>query len=188
MADILSKEGIIADEEKGIVRFGLESLEGNLLGIVLTLAVGFCFNRIGDALFLWLLLFPLRKNAGGFHASTKTRCLVLSASMLILSFTLFTAFDCTIVLHGTSALITGWIIWMLSPMDNPAKELDEIEQKVYRMRSRIILISESMILVLAICFQWEMLIRSIAMTFFIVCTSLVMGKVEFRESKINRPK
>lgn len=66
MADSLSKEGIIADEEKGIVQFGLESQEGNLLGIVLTLAVGFCFNLVGDALLLWLLLFPLRKNAGGF--------------------------------------------------------------------------------------------------------------------------
>lgn len=40
MADSLSKEGIISDEEKEIVRFGLESLEGNLLGIILTLIIG----------------------------------------------------------------------------------------------------------------------------------------------------
>lgn len=38
--DSLSKEGIISDEEKEIVRFGLESLEGNLLGIILTLIIG----------------------------------------------------------------------------------------------------------------------------------------------------
>ena len=36
----ISKEGIISDEEKEIVRFGLESLEGNLLGIILTLIIG----------------------------------------------------------------------------------------------------------------------------------------------------
>lgn len=45
MADSLSKEGIISDEEKEIVRFGLESLEGNLLGIILTLIIGIFFSK-----------------------------------------------------------------------------------------------------------------------------------------------
>lgn len=50
MVDSLSKEGIIADEEREIVRFGLESLEGNMLGIVLTLTVGICFKRVEERL------------------------------------------------------------------------------------------------------------------------------------------
>ena len=74
MVDSLSKEGIIADEEREIVRFGLESLEGNMLGIVLTLTVGICFKRVEEAMLLWLWLFPLRKNAGGYHAETKGKC------------------------------------------------------------------------------------------------------------------
>lgn len=178
MANSLSSEGIIKNEEIEIVRFGLESLGGNLLGIVLTLTIGFCFNRIGDALFLWILLFPLRKNAGGFHASTKTGCYLVSALMLLLSFTFFTAFDCTIIVYESSVLITGWIIWMLAPMGNPSKELDEVEHKIYKIRSRSILALEGIIFLLALCFKWSILVRSISMTFFLVSISLLMGAIK----------
>ena len=44
IADFLFKGGNITDEEKEIICFGLESLEGNLLGIGLTLIVGICFR------------------------------------------------------------------------------------------------------------------------------------------------
>ncbi len=78
LTNMLVSEEIISNEEKEIVRFGLESICGNLVGMVLTMVIGICFKHIGEAVFLWLLLFPLRKNAGGFHASTKTHCFITS--------------------------------------------------------------------------------------------------------------
>lgn len=77
IADFLFKGGNITDEEKEIICFGLESLEGNLLGIGLTLIVGICFRQVREAILLWWLLFPLRKNAGGYHAKTKTKCMLI---------------------------------------------------------------------------------------------------------------
>lgn len=175
MANSLSNEGIIADEEKEIVRFGLENLCGNLLGFVMTLTIGFCFHRIQDALILWLALFPLRKNVGGFHASTKTRCFLISAFMMLLSFEIYTALSCTNILYGTSVLITGGIIWILAPVDNLSKKLDAVEYKIYRIRGRKILALESILFMSALCFKWEIVVRSIAMTFFLVSLSLLMG-------------
>lgn len=58
IADFLFKGGNITDEEKEIICFGLESLEGNLLGIGLTLIVGMCFRQVREAILLWWLLFP----------------------------------------------------------------------------------------------------------------------------------
>ena len=48
IADFLFKGGNITDEEKEIICFGLESLEGNLLGIGLTLIVGMCFRQVRE--------------------------------------------------------------------------------------------------------------------------------------------
>ena len=114
MVDSLSKEGIIADEEREIVRFGLESLEGNMLGIVLTLTVGICFKRVEEAMLLWLWLFPLRKNAGGYHAETKGKCFFISAAMLIAAFVLFTVFEHTIVFYMICNTVAGCVIWIVS--------------------------------------------------------------------------
>lgn len=174
----LFSEGIISDEDMEIVRFGLESLIGNLLGIVLTLTVGICFKRVGEALLLWPLLFLLRKNAGGYHAATKKRCLLISVVMLVMCFTFFSMISHTMISYVICAIVTGCIIWLLAPVDNLSKKLDDVEHKVYKMRSRIILGVEGAALALVMYFKlfnWEIVARSVCMTFFVVSISLLMG-------------
>lgn len=183
MVTSLVAEGIITDEEKEIVRFGLESLAGNLLSFVMTLVIGFCFRQIECALLLWLLLFPLRKNAGGFHASTKTKCFLVSAFMILLAFSIHVLPNRINILCGISIFITGYIIWVLAPVDNPSKKLDAIEHKVYRIRSRSILVLESTLLVLAFYFKWEIVIQSITSTFFLVSLSLIMGTIKSQQNR-----
>lgn len=182
MTDSLSREGIITDEEREIVRFGLESLEGDLLGFGLTLAVGICFKQVGEALLLWLLLFPLRKNAGGYHAATKMRCLFISAVMLIIAFMVFAVLEHTMIFYGICAMVAGCVIWGLAPVDNPSKKLDAIENKVYRRRTRIALGAEGVIFVLALLFKWEMAIKSVCMAFSVVSISLLAGVIELKIS------
>ncbi len=187
MAESFYKGGIITDEEKEVIRFGLESLEGNLLGVGLTLAVGICFKQVGEALLLWLLLFPLRKNAGGYHAATKTRCLFVSAVILIAAFMIFAVFERTLIFYGICAMIAGCVIWVLAPVDNPSKQLDAVECKVYRRRTRIVLGTESVIFIFALLFKWEITIRSVCMAFSMVAISLLTGTVELAISnKIKR--
>ncbi len=183
IANSLAAEEIITDKEKEIVQFGLESLEGNLLGFVMTLTIGFCFHQIECALLLWLLLFPLRKNAGGFHAPTKTKCFLLSAFMLLLTFSIYVLPNCINILYGISIFITGYIIWILAPVDNPSKPLGAAEHKVYRIRSRNILALESTFLVLAFYFKWEIAVKSIASTFFLVSLSLIMGTIKSQQNR-----
>ena len=180
MADSLSKEGIIVDEEREIVRFGLESLEGNMLGIVLTLTVGICFKQVKEAMFLWLWLFPLRKNAGGYHATTKVKCFFISAVMLILAFVLFTVFENTMVFYGICATVAGCAIWALAPVDNLVKRLDVLEHRIYQKRTRIVLGLEEVMFGVALFCKWEMVVRSIGMTFFIVTISLFMGTIKLK--------
>lgn len=178
MADYFSNEGIITDEEKEIVQFGLESMGGNLLGFTMTSVIGFFFHQIGCALLVWLLLFPLRKNAGGFHASTRIRCFFLSASMMFLAFAIYSISNSSNVFYGLSVLVTGCIIWLLVPVDNLSKKLDEVEHKIYRIRSRKILALEGIFFLAAVWFEWKTVVRSTAMTFFLVGMSLVMGAVK----------
>ncbi len=175
LINTFSQEGIISDEEREIVQFGLESIEGNLVGVFLTLVVGILFKHTKDALFLYLLLFPLRKSAGGFHATTKARCFITSAIVLGISFAFFSVFDHAAIFYWICVIVLGCIIWILAPVDNPSKKFDAVDQSVYRMRSRVVLGVESIIFVIAFHFKWETVIRSVSMTFFIVSISLLMG-------------
>lgn len=185
IADFLFKGGNITDEEKEIICFGLESLEGNLLGIGLTLIVGMCFRQVREAILLWWPLFPLRKNAGGYHAKTKTKCMLISLIILIIAFMFFSAFECTVIFCVVCVMITGCVIWILSPVDNPSKELDVVEHKVYRRRTRLVLVVEGSILLLALYFQLDFVTKSIVIAYFIVSVSLLMGLISNKSKQIS---
>jgi len=178
LTDSFSREGIISEEDKEIVQFGLESLSGNLLGIVLILAIGIGFGHILEAILLWIFWFFLRKNAGGFHAKTKMGCLLTSSVMLVLSFMIFVSHSNSVMFYTICVFINGGIIWLISPVDNSIKQLDLMEQKAYQSRSRIILIVEEIIWGVGTWLRIDAIMKSIVMALFIVGISLVLGRVK----------
>lgn len=183
LTDILEKEEIISDEEKEIVQFGLESLGGNLLGIILTLVVGVCFQQVREALLLWFLLFPLRKNAGGFHAKTKVRCFLSSTVTIIVSMVCIQQIRWTETENILITVISAVVIWIMAPVENGNKRLDSVEYRVYRQRTRKILLLEVLLFVLSLTFGWEDLVIVITMVFSIVCVVLVTGKVKMLKDR-----
>lgn len=183
LTDFLEKEEIISDEEKEIVQFGLESLGGNLLGIILTLVVGVCFQQVREALLLWFLLFPLRKNAGGFHAKTKVRCFLSSTVTIIVSMVCIQQIRWTETENILITVISAVVIWIMAPVENGNKRLDSVEYRVYRQRTRKILLLEELLFVLSLTFGWEDLVIVITMVFSIVCVVLVTGKVKMLKDR-----
>ena len=65
------KDGVVAPEDAEIVRYGLEALADNVLAFLLTTLIGFFYGSLLSGIALWMLTFPLRKYAGGYHAKTK---------------------------------------------------------------------------------------------------------------------
>ncbi len=183
LTDFFYIEGIISDEDKTIIYFGLESLAGNLLSATMILLVGSLFKHTQSAFLLWLLLFPLRKNSGGYHAATKTSCLFISLVMIITAFVIFTKLKYTVAFYGISAAVNGCIIWILAPVDNSSKMLDVTEYHVYEKRSRIILVAECIIIALSLYFQWTTVASSGCMALFITNISLLFGSLKNHSMK-----
>lgn len=180
LTEKLLEDEVISSEEVEIVKYGLENIRSNLLGLLMILTIGGCFGYLTDSFLLWLLIFPLRKNAGGFHAKTKTRCMLVSAGMLIVSFICLGFMEWTKGVYILIAAIFGGIIFLTAPVGNRNKLLDDVEQKVYRKRTRIILLLESTLLILAFVFGWKELYIVITMCFAIVGTTLLAGKIKLR--------
>lgn len=174
VAESFVNDGIISEEEQSVVRFGLECLEGDLLGALLTLVIGICFDRVEVSLLLWLFLFPMRRNAGGYHAKTRLNCLATTVVNLMISFLLFTKtwHSVTYIMFVVAA---PCIIWRLAPVDNPVKRLDVTERDVYRNRTRFFLKVDLFLLLTALCSECCILVESISMTLYITCVSLVMA-------------
>ena len=177
LAGMLLRDNVISSEEVEVVEYGLENFGSSLLGMSITLLIGYCFGFLRGSFLLWLLIFPLRKNAGGYHAETKSRCLLYSSAILFVSVICFVQVEW---LDLGYILVAGFffaIIFLLAPVENDNKRLELVEYRVYRKRARIILLLEGTLFATAVTFKWEELIAVITIVFFIVGMSLMIGKV-----------
>ena len=175
---MLLRDNVISSEEVEVVEYGLENFGSSLLGMSIALLIGYCFGFLRGSFLLWLLIFPLRKNAGGYHAETKSRCLFYSSAILLVSVICFVQVEW---LDLGYILVVGFffaIIFLLAPVENDNKRLELVEYRVYRKRARIILLLEGTLFATAVTFKWEELIAVITIGFFIVGMSLIIGKVK----------
>lgn len=176
LTDQFVKDGIIMPENAEIVQYGLVALAGNLLSGVITLGIGYCFGCALSGLVLWMLIFPLRKYAGGYHAKTRRSCFFISIGMLLLAFTLLYRVDWQLELYFSVVIISGIYIFLNAPISNANKVLDVVEQKVYRKCTRIVLGLEVIIFFAIWVLRLDRLIAVVPMCFSVVGMFMVMGK------------
>lgn len=183
LAGMLLRDRIISPEEVEIVEYGLENLGSSLLGMSITLLIGYCFGFLRGSFLLWLLIFPLRKNAGGYHAETKGRCLLFSTAILIVSVICFVQIEWLDISYILVAVCCFAIIFFLAPVENANKHLEQVEYLVYRRRIRMILLLEGSLYAAAVIFNWKELVTVITIVFFIVGISLLIGRIKLRKHK-----
>lgn len=178
LIDKLIVNGTITSDEQDIVLYGLQNIELNLVGLLITILIGIMFGKFQEAVLLWIMMFPLRKNAGGFHAKTKIRCVFISASLIWFVFALFNIIELSSNMLLSIGIICGLIIFWMSPVHTFNKLLDDKEIYVYKRRTRVILITETLFFILSYFLNWMIWERIIVMTFFIIAIALSTGHIQ----------
>lgn len=138
----LIKYEIIKREEASIYEYGLFHFIGFLLSLSFMLIVGFVFECI-DRLFCFLIFFiVVRKYAGGYHEKTLKECAVVS-----IIFLLITAIEIKAISYFHFMPIFLYVVFLFAvllfvvcPIDNENKRLDDLEKVVYGRVFKIILL------------------------------------------------
>lgn len=142
----LVEYGIIKNEDVPICYFGLYEGIIFILEVALTLAIAVLMNNmIGGTIFLFSFL-PIRRMAGGYHAETRERCLIISVLIII------------IAMHGIKILqefkslfliglfVTNSVaIMRIAPIESVKKQLSFNERSAYKIKLKKILVVEFMI-------------------------------------------
>lgn len=174
---------IISPEEEAIVKYGLESIITDLLGLGITLVIGCFFDHCIDVFILWTLSFLLRKNAGGFHACSRKHCIFISVTLLIITCICFFEIEWSQSANFIIVLLFFTIIFFWAPVENHYKPLDQAARKVLQKRTHSILGLEILLFIIAILVNWERLATVITMNAFIVGISIIAGKAKLQFQK-----
>lgn len=149
----LIKWNIIDSEDEEIYRFGLE-------GILLKLIHYFSYFLIALLLHEWmrfLIFFSafllLRKNAGGYHAKTKSGCYVSSCFTvlcMVLSIKEAAGLNEVIPVAGILMVLADMVIFALTPLGNRNRILEQEEIVAFRRRSYTFLMLENVFAILLV--------------------------------------
>lgn len=178
LTEKLIEDNVIEAENKEIILYGLQAITGNVMAFLVMLGIGACFGGAAESFILGCLIFPLRKNAGGYHAKTRVRCMMISAGILLLVFWSLYAAEWSMKVYMLIGSGFAVLIFLLAPIGNANKPLDLEELRVYRIRTRRILTVESAILFIAYIMQWRQLVKAAVMNFAIVGCALLAGKIK----------
>lgn len=112
-----------------IYQYGFFVLYSNILFLLLTMLLGAVFGVFLQGIIFYVVFFSIRQYAGGYHASTETRCEVMSTLSILVCLVvtkLSKTYDFQFTLLVVSA-VSALCIAVLCPLDTPEKPLSEKE-------------------------------------------------------------
>lgn len=168
-----------------IYQYGFFVLYSNIIFLLLSMLFGAVFGVFLQSIIFFVAFFSIRQYAGGYHASTETRCEIMStlsilACIVVIKLSKTFAFQTVMLI--VSALSAVCII-TLCPLDTPEKPLSTEEYKRFRKISLIILSIIVLAMAISYAFKFKLTLISLCMSLVFESILLVAGKIKKRINK-----
>lgn len=168
----MKKDNALTDnkENEEIVRVGLEILITKVFFTITILIVGLLMKCFFESIVFTISFSMLREYGGGYHAESRTKCLVLSFITLVVALGMIVLNNMFHVLMlPTFILSIISVIYILykAPIDTSNKRLDKDEIRVYGNKARILTIIMFLVAVFLLYIRYNNLA-------FAVLTGIIM--------------
>lgn len=178
IVEIIEKNDSTDEDEKEEIRYGLELILLKALFWCLVTATGIIMGCFRECIIFNLMFFLIRSNAGGYHAETRTRCLIQSVVTIVIALSVIKIGKENVYVMlflSIIALFFGILIWKLAPVDTENRQLDNDEIKRFRNKVRIILIAEILVGIASYGLEFKT-IACAAMTAIVTSGALVLAE------------
>lgn len=178
IADSFVKTNAIKAEDKEIYQFGIQQTFVILLNIITATILGIAFHKFWNMVVFMSAFIPVRIYAGGFHAKTSLRCYIYSIVFLATVFLAMRFANLTNLIYCLLYCLSSIIILWLSPIEDINKPLDKSEKIVYKKRTVILWIIETMIIFICYFFSWSIIFESCIYSLFSIAIMLISGIIK----------
>lgn len=178
------KQSSITDDEQDLYQYGFFVLFSQILYLIVTCIIGALLDTFFDSIIFYIAFQFIRRYAGGYHASTETRCEIMSTLSIlacIVVIRLSKIYDFRFTLLIMSA-VSAVCITVLCPLDTPEKPLSEKEFKYFRKISWLIL----SVISLAVIISYFMQLKRLQIFFAPCCLSLILESILLTAGKVKK--
>ncbi len=178
LTDKLVKWQIVKDEDKELYTYGFWQGAIFIFNFATVVIVGLLFHMIWHSLVFMASYGLLRPVAGGYHARTQRSCYILSIVLIIAVLCVLKWLPWNTLVFLIMLLVSTCLVFLLAPVEDQNKTLDELEQRVYKKRSRIIVIFLLILAVLFMGIRQVQIANCIAISIFASAIMLILGKIK----------
>lgn len=140
------KSRSVDDEEKDLLAFGIEQGLFLLLNFITMIVIGIWCGMIWQITVFTFSYLLLRSYVGGYHARTQVQCYIISQAIVVLFlFLIVCSRNWDVLGIGVLWLLSTGVIVAISPVEDKNKPLDDVEKRVYRRRSLLLLVGWSVV-------------------------------------------
>ena len=176
LVDLLIQREIIKEDDAPLYLYGLRNLFLDLLNIAVLTVISLILGMFSQFLIFMGFYVPLRYFAGGFHASSATKCFFFSVGIILVVFTCLKFIPWSTSLNLSIALISAAVIAFLAPVADANKPLDADENRVYRkMAIRVLGVQVIVFLILLYSGISQMAVNTITLVFAVMAAMLILG-------------
>lgn len=170
-----------------IYQYGFFVFFSNIFFLIITSVIGMIFDVFLQSIIFFFAFFSIRQFAGGYHASTETRCEVLSTLSIlacIVAIKLSKTYDFQTVLLLIT-ILSAVCIFVFCPLDTPEKPLSEKEYKYFRKVSWLILFVIAAAIIVSYVFKFQMVLVPCCLSLILESILLAAGKIKRVAQKNN---
>lgn len=174
----------ITDDEQDLYQYGFFILLSQILYLIITSILGILFGTVIESIIFYIAFQFIRRYAGGYHASTETRCEIMSTLSILASIVvirLSITYDFQFALLILSA-VSAVCIAALCPLDTPEKPLSENEFKYFRKISWSIL----SVIFLVVIISYFVHMKWLQIFFAPCCLSLILESLLLTAGKLKK--
>lgn len=155
-------------------------LFSHLMFFIIACIFGLILGCIFESIIFYIAFQFIRRYAGGYHASTETRCEIFSSLSIlacIVVIKLLKTYDFQTVLLLIT-ILSAVCIFIFCPLDTPEKPLSDKEFKYFRKVSWLILLVIVTVIIVSYFLKLNILITPCCMSLILESILLTSGKIK----------
>ena len=135
LTNFIIQHSDVKREDADIIAFGVKYGLITLAEILGMVVISFLMRELIPGAVILIAFISMRVYAGGYHAKTLPRCVVMSTILFTLIILGYKMLYLPIIVKGLIALFLGVLILIFSPVENDNRRLSKNEKKVFKNRA-----------------------------------------------------
>lgn len=179
LTDYVIKKGIVDDSDRELYEYGFTVMTELGIFAVLCIIIMACTHMYLEGILFFVVFAPLRSYAGGLHLQKFYACLILS-SLTFAGIVLACKIDLFPTMLGNAVSTVSLLgIYMLYPVENVNRDVDEEEDRFFRRKLIGFLIFDAVLIGLFNIFCFYRGIVVITLTLLVVFITMILGKCAY---------